>query len=211
MSSWLRRLTASPWIRETAGTGSRHRGDPATLRDGTAPKKSAWWCGGSPRRCRRRGSVCVTVTSDGSDPGSTAKPWFCDVISTLPDCSSLTGWLAPRCPNFSLNVWPPTASPRIWWPRQIPNIGASEVSTSSRTFVDGVRQRRRIAGAVAQEDAVRLDRHQRAGRRGGRERHGRRSRRRRAAAGCCTSRRSRRRRPAGAASRAPRAQCRTRR
>ena len=42
------------------------------------------------------------LTSDGSDSGSTAKPWFCDVISTLPVSSSFTGWLAPRWPNFSL-------------------------------------------------------------------------------------------------------------
>ena len=33
----------------------------------------------------------VTVTSDGSESGLTAKPWFCEVISTLPDSSSFTG------------------------------------------------------------------------------------------------------------------------
>ena len=45
--------------------------------------------------------------------GSTAKPWFCDVISTLPVSSYFTGWFAPRWPNFSLNVLPPSARPRI--------------------------------------------------------------------------------------------------
>ncbi len=34
-----------------------------------------------------------------------------------------TGWLPPRWPNFILYVWPPSARPRIWWPRQMPNTG----------------------------------------------------------------------------------------
>ena len=33
----------------------------------------------------------LSGTSDGSDAGSTAKPWFCDVISILPVSSSFTG------------------------------------------------------------------------------------------------------------------------
>ena len=67
------------------------------------------------------------------------------------------GGCAPRWPNFSLNVLPPSARPRIWWPRQMPNIGTSDVDELLHV-VDGVRQRRRIAGAVAQEDAVRARR-----------------------------------------------------
>ena len=43
-------------------------------------------------------------TSAGSVAGSTAKPWFWVVISTLPVRSLRTGWLAPRWPNLSLNV-----------------------------------------------------------------------------------------------------------
>ena len=34
---------------------------------------------------------CVTSTSAGNDAGSTAKPWFCDVISTFPVSSFFTG------------------------------------------------------------------------------------------------------------------------
>src|SRR5207249_3369872 len=34
---------------------------------------------------------CVTSTSSGSEAGSTANPWFCDVISILPDASCFTG------------------------------------------------------------------------------------------------------------------------
>ena len=40
---------------------------------------------------------------------STAKPWFCAVMATLPLRRSLTGWLPPRWPNFSLKVFPPNA------------------------------------------------------------------------------------------------------
>src|SRR5882672_4769236 len=64
-----------------------------------------------------------TVTLEGNDLGSTAKPWFWEVISILPEARSLTGWLPPRWPNFNLKVFPPRAWPRIWWPRQIPKIG----------------------------------------------------------------------------------------
>ena len=42
----------------------------------------------------------------------TAKPWFCVVISTLLVRWLSTGWLAPRWPNFSLNVLPPRARPQ---------------------------------------------------------------------------------------------------
>ncbi len=65
--------------------------------------------GAAPRRVPSYRLVCVTSTPAGSDPGSTAKPWFCDVISTRPVSRSFTGWLPPRWPNFSLNVRPPSA------------------------------------------------------------------------------------------------------
>src|SRR5581483_1177133 len=76
--------------------------------------------------------IRFTVTSPGKDCGSTANPWFCEVISTRPVARSLTGWLAPRCPNFNLNVRPPNACPKIWCPRQIPKIG-TPVFTKSAT------------------------------------------------------------------------------
>ena len=37
----------------------------------------------------------VSITPRGSVWLSTVKPWFIEVISTLPVASSLTGWLAP--------------------------------------------------------------------------------------------------------------------
>ena len=39
----------------------------------------------------------VTLSS-GRWSMSTQKPWFCDVISTLPVVRSFTGWFAPRWP-----------------------------------------------------------------------------------------------------------------
>ena len=39
--------------------------------------------------------TCVCVTPAGRLPASTAKPWFIDVISTLPVVKSFTGWFAP--------------------------------------------------------------------------------------------------------------------
>ena len=47
-----------------------------------------------------------------SESASAAKPWFCEVISTLPVASFRTGWLQPRWPNFSLYVRPPRAHVR---------------------------------------------------------------------------------------------------
>ena len=44
-------------------------------------------------------------------------------FSILPVARSFTGWFAPRCPNLSLYVLPPSASARSWCPRQMPKIG----------------------------------------------------------------------------------------
>ena len=64
-------------------------------------------------------------------PGSprTAKPWFCEVIAMRSVRRSLTGWLAPRWPNGSLNVSSPTARESSWWPRQMPNTGLRPISS----------------------------------------------------------------------------------
>src|SRR5204862_254394 len=64
--------------------------------------------------------MCVTWTLPSSDLWSTAKPWFCEVRSILSPMTSRTGWFAPRWPNFSLYVFPPIASARIWFPGQMP-------------------------------------------------------------------------------------------
>ena len=98
--------------------------------------------------------MCVGSTSAGSVVGSTAKPWFCVVISTCPVSSFSTGWFAPRWPNFSLNVFAPSARPSSWWPRQMPKIGFLPMQVLHG--VDGVADRGRVAGAVREEDAVGL-------------------------------------------------------
>ena len=75
----------------------------------------------APRSSRRTGSRASPRRPRGSEPASTANPWFCAVISTRPVSRSFTGWFPPRCPNLSLNVRPPSASASTWWPRQMPN------------------------------------------------------------------------------------------
>ena len=63
---------------------------------------------------------------------ATAKPWFWLVIAIRPVRRSLTGWLAPRWPNGSLNVSSPAARESSWWPRQMPKTGL--VVSSVRMF-----------------------------------------------------------------------------
>ena len=52
----------------------------APPRDGTAPSARAAPGSRDPRPCRRRASCAVTPASS---PAATAKPWFCEVTSTL--------------------------------------------------------------------------------------------------------------------------------
>ena len=57
----------------------------------------------APRRCDRSGSRASPRRGRRSESMSTTKPWFCDVISTLPVARSCTGWLPPWCPNLSFD------------------------------------------------------------------------------------------------------------
>ena len=41
---------------------------------------------------------------------------------------SFAGWFAPWWPKRSLRTVPPSASPRIWWPRQMPKVGFFSIS-----------------------------------------------------------------------------------
>src|SRR5439155_11726861 len=72
--------------------------------------------------------TCVTSTSPES---ATAKPWFWTVTRTRPLRRSRTGWLAPRCPNGSLNVSSPSARPSNWCPRQMPKSGTRPSSSQT--------------------------------------------------------------------------------
>ena len=65
----------------------------------------------------------VGITFFGKLSSSTANPWFWLVISMVLFPIFLTGWFIPRWPNFSLKVFAPNAIAKIWWPKQIPNIG----------------------------------------------------------------------------------------
>ena len=89
--------------------------------------------------------------------GSTTKPWFCDVISTLPVVWSSTGWLPPWWPNDSFDgaaaereaedlVAEADAEHRLAARAQLARRG------------DAVVDRGRIAGAVRQEEAVGAER-----------------------------------------------------
>ena len=64
----------------------------------------------------------------------------------------------------SLNVSSPTAWESSWWPRQMPNTGVRPISVAHR--LDEVAERRRVARAGDEEDAVRAAREQLVGRRG---------------------------------------------
>ena len=65
----------------------------------------------------------------GTLAASTWNSWFWLVMWTAPVASSLTGWLAPWWPNGRRDVVAPTARPRIWWPRQMPNSGMRPIAS----------------------------------------------------------------------------------
>ena len=95
----------------------------------------------------------------GQSGGSTAKPWFWVVISILPVCSLRTGWLAPRWPNLSLNVLPPNAWPRIWWPEADAEDGDARATrrpceSESRSVWIASASATGIAGAIGEKNAV---------------------------------------------------------
>ncbi len=76
----------------------------------------------APKSVSQRTGSSVSIVSPPPG-GRTAKPWFWEVMSIFPVSRSLTGWLAPRWPNGSLNVSRPTARQSSWWPRQMPTTG----------------------------------------------------------------------------------------
>ena len=154
-------------------TGRASRAAPGLPRGGTAP----CWPGTSrstspstvrsyrlscessaaPKSVSQRTGSSVSIVRAPSGP-STANPWFWLVMSIRPVSRSLTGWFAPRWPNGSLNVSRPTARQSSWWPRQMPQTGTRADELAHR--FDDVVERRRVAGAVREEDRVGLARHQ---------------------------------------------------
>jgi hypothetical protein len=99
------------------------------------------------------------------------KPWFIEVISTLPVVRSLTGWLAPWWPWFILRVFAPK--------RQRQHLVAEADAEQRQVGLQHALDHRhgigagggRVAGAVRQEDAIGVQRQHLFGRGGGRQ-HG---------------------------------------
>ena len=112
---------------------------------------------------------CVTRVLAGSESGSTQKPWFCDVISMAPESSCLHRMVAAAMAELQLVG--------LGAERQAHQL-VTEADAEHRDVavsqllhvVDRVRDRGRIAGAVAEKDAVRLPR-QHVGRRRRRGKH----------------------------------------
>jgi len=68
---------------------------------------------GALETCRlpSKSDTCVDFRFAGSVPGSTAKPWFWLVTTTVPVPRLSPGGLAPWWPNFIFRVFAPEASP----------------------------------------------------------------------------------------------------
>ena len=115
------------------------------------------------RDARHRVVVEVPVRdSEAGAPGTsspspplTAKPWFCDVISTVPRARFMTGWFAPWCPKGSLNVPPPKARAMSWCRDR-----SRRRVCPAGDFEDGVGRalhRGRVSRPVGDEEAVRFE------------------------------------------------------
>ena len=150
--------------------------------------------GGSLRCSRRTARRASPRHPSGSASGTTTKPWFWLVISTLPVCRSFTGWLAPR--------WPRRHFFRAWRPRPGQHLVAEADAEDRRAGIDHFADHRhgidaggrRIAGTVGEEHAVGLVAQHVLGAWRSPAPRSRRSRRRRGSAGCCAWRRNRWRR-----------------
>ena len=53
-------------------------------------------------------------------------------MKVRPLAKSVTGWLAPRWPYFSLVVLAPAARADSWWPRQMPKVGTPSAKIPRR-------------------------------------------------------------------------------
>lgn len=95
----------------------------------------------------------TTAPAFSRDCGSAAKPWFCEVIETLPVSMFLTGWLPPRWPNFSLKV----LGPEGVRDHLVPQTDAESRVVREQLPHGSVHiaQRGRVAGAVGEEDSIR--------------------------------------------------------
>ena len=98
----------------------------------------------------------VSITPCGRVWLSTVKPWFIEVISTLPVSRSFTGWFAPWWPWFILTVLAPQRQRQ----HLVAQANAEQRQVRGQHALDhrhGIDAgRRRIAGAVRQEHAFGL-------------------------------------------------------
>ena len=185
---------------ESRRTDSPRRAGRATPRDGTARRTPAASCAAALRPCRRTDSGASPRHRPAAIAGSTAKPWFCDVISTLPVSSFFTGWLRAAVAELQLErraahrqaedlMAEADAEHRHVGRRRAPSRCRSRRSAAPdrRGRCSGTRRRARSPAAPTPASSP--------------DRRGRRSRARSAGAGCSTSCRSRRRRSSAGASR----------
>ncbi len=86
---------------------------------------------------------------------STAKPWFCEVISTRPLRRFFTGWLPPRWPNLSLKVRSAQGQTHELMPQADAEDGLLPQTLADVSHRIG--HRRRVAGAVGKNNAVGIE------------------------------------------------------
>ena len=97
--------------------------------------------------------MCVTSNSGGSESASTAKPWFCVVISTRPVAGSTRAdW--PRDGRTSICTSCPAGQGQQLMPQADAEDRLLAQQVADRLL--GVAERLGIAGAVGEEHAVGL-------------------------------------------------------
>ena len=124
-TNWSNRYSASCGPAAASGWYCTEKARPSTsLMPSTTPSLAQVWL---------TSAAPNGVSNPSPASPSSAKPWFCAVTATRPVAWSITGTLMPRCPNTILYVERPSARPRIWLPKQMPNSGIPAPSTSRVT------------------------------------------------------------------------------
>ena len=112
--------------RGSAGRSSRRRAGPATPPGGTAPRRAAASRGASPSTVPSFRFTCVISTGSPAAAQRVGVDRVAVVLGADRDLAGrevLAGLVAAVVAELELVVSPPSARPRIWWPRQMPNIG----------------------------------------------------------------------------------------
>ena len=142
--------------RRTARTDNGCRSAPGSPRDGTARRTPAGRCTPSPSFEPSNSDTCVTLAVGGSVSGSTAKPWFWLVISTLPGgevLHRLVGAAMAALQLVGLRAQRQRQQLVAEADAEHRHAGLQHAADRRHRVFAG---RRRIARAVGQEHAVRL-------------------------------------------------------